>query len=307
MRVLVTGASGFVGPPLVSALLGAGHQVRAAARQAPPFPAGVDIALHGDLAGDIDWSPLVKDCDAVVHLAGIAHVGLAIPDALYDRVNHRATRALVQAAEVAKVRRFIFVSSIRAQTGPAADHALTENDAPHPTEPYGVSKLAAEKAVAASQLPYVILRPVLVYGPQARGNFATLMRVAALPVPLPFGDFRNRRSLVSRTALIDAILFALQADVTRDTFIVADRAPIAFRDMIAALRRGLGRGPGLVPVPRALISAALKLAGRNDILERIDGELIASPAKLIGKGWQGAADTAASLEQVARQIAAARK
>jgi UDP-glucose 4-epimerase len=307
MRVLVTGASGFVGTSLVTALLGAGHQVRASARKTPPFPAGVEVAHHGDLAGDIDWSPLVKDCDAIVHLAGIAHVGLAIPDALYDRVNHQATRALVQAAEAAKIRRFVFVSSIRAQTGPAADHALTENDAPHPTEPYGASKLAAEKAVAASQLPYVIMRPVLVYGPQARGNFATLMRVAALPIPLPFGGFRNRRSLVSRNALIDAILFALQADIVRDTFIVADRAPIAFREMIAALRRGLRRGPGLISLPRALISVPLLLAGRGDILERIDGELIASPAKLIGKDWQGAADTEAALEQVARQIAAARK
>ncbi len=306
MRVLVTGASGFIGPSLVTALHNNGHQVRAAARKAPSFSVDVDVVRHGDLADGIDWAPLVKDCDAIVHLAGIAHVGLAIPDALYDKVNHQATRALVQAAEAAKVQRFVFVSSIRAQAGPATDHVLTETDQPHPTEPYGLSKLAAERAVAVSQLPYVIIRPVLVYGPEARGNFATLMRVAALPLPLPFGKFRNRRSLVNRDALIDAIQFTLRADVTRETFIAADRAPIAFSDMIAALRRGLGRRPGLIPVPRALIRAPLQLIGREDILERIDGELIASPTKLIDKGWSGSQDSATALEHVARQIAAGR-
>lgn len=306
MRVLVTGASGFIGPALVTALAQAGHQVRAATRRPTPFPATVQLVLHGDLADAVDWSSLVEGCDAVVHLAGIAHVGLAISDALYDRVNHQATRSLLRAAETAKIGRFIFISSIRAQTGPAADHVLTENDPPRPTEPYGASKLAAERAVAASPLPYVILRPVLVYGAQARGNFATLSRIAALPVPLPFGGFRNQRSLVSRDALIDAIRYSLDADVTRETFIVADRAPIAFSDILAALRRGLGRAPGPVTVPRTLISTPLRLAGRADIIERIDGELIASPGKLIGKGWQGAADTATSLEQVARQMAASR-
>jgi nucleoside-diphosphate-sugar epimerase len=307
MRVLVTGASGFVGRPLASALANAGHQVRAATRNATQLAAGVEHVQLCDLAGTVDWTPLIAGCDAVVHLAGIAHVGLAIPDQLYDRVNHQATRALIQAAEAAGVRRFVFVSSIRAQTGPAADHVLTEKHPPRPTEPYGASKLAAEKAVAASRLSYVILRPVLVYGPQARGNFATLMRVAALPIPLPFGGFTNKRSLVSRDALIDAIKFALEVGVGGETFIVADRAPIAFRDMIAALRRGLGRAPGLVTLPHGLIRAPLRLAGRADILERIDGELIASPAKLIESGWQGPANTAIALERVARSLAYNRK
>jgi nucleoside-diphosphate-sugar epimerase len=307
MRVLVTGASGFVGPALVAALAKAGHRVRAAARRPPALPTDVETVQLGDLASDVDWPALAQGCDAIVHLAGIAHVGLAIPGALYDRVNHQATRALVRAAQSAKVRRFIFISSIRAQSGPSADHILTERDPPQPTEPYGASKLAAEQVVAASPLPYVIMRPVLVYGPQARGNFATLMRVATLPFPLPFGGFRNQRSLVSRDALIDAIRFALDADVTRETFIVADRAPIAFCDVLAALRRGLGRRPGLLAVPRAFIATPLRLVGRGDILERIDGELIASPDKLIEKGWLGAADSATALEEVARQVAAGRR
>jgi UDP-glucose 4-epimerase len=303
MRVLVTGASGFIGRPLVSVLVNAGFQVRAATRTATQFPAGAENVRHADLSGEVDWASLVEGCDAVVHLAGIAHVGLGIPDALYDRVNHQATRALARTAQAAKVSRFIFVSSIRAQSGPVADRPLTEEDQPRPTEPYGASKLAAEAAVKEAGVPHVILRPVVVYGPQARGNFATLMRVARLPLPLPFGTFTSKRSLLSRAALIDAILLVLREPMVGETFIVADRAPISFKDMITALRRGLGRSPALVPVPREVVRLPLRLVGRGDILDRIDEEMAVSPAKLITAGWTGAADSAVMLERVAREIA----
>jgi nucleoside-diphosphate-sugar epimerase len=216
-------------------------------------------------------------------------------------VNHQATRALVRAAKAANVARFILLSSIRAQSGPLADHVLTESDPPHPTEPYGVSKLAAEAAVRETGVPHVILRPVLVYGPQARGNFATLLRVAALPAPLPFGAFTNKRSLVGRDALIDAIAFSLQGNVLNETYIVADRAPISFRDMLTALRRGLGRGPSLVALPRPLVSAPLRLVGRGDVIDRIDGEMIVSADKLVRAGWRGSTETAPALERVARE------
>jgi nucleoside-diphosphate-sugar epimerase len=303
MRVLVTGASGFIGRPLVSAFVNAGFQVRAASRTATQFPAGAQNVQHADLSGEVDWSSLVEGCDAVVHLAGIAHVGLGIPDALYDRVNHQATRELARAAQAAKVSRFVFVSSIRAQSGPVTSHPLTETDPPRPSEPYGASKLAAEAAVKEAGVPHVILRPVVVYGQQARGNFATLMRVAQLPLPLPFGAFTSKRSLLDRAALIDAIILMLRSPMASETFIVADRAPISFKDMITALRRGLGRSPALVPVPRAIVRLPLRLVGRGDILDRIDEEMIVSPAKLIGAGWKGAVDSAVMLEQVAREIA----
>ena len=125
--------------------------------------------------------------DAVVHLAGIAHAGPGVAEERYDRVNHRATAALAVAAHDAGVSRFVFVSSIRAQTGPAAERVVSERDTPRPTDAYGRSKLAAERAVAASGVPFTILRPVLVYGPGVKGNLRALMRLAALPIPLPFG------------------------------------------------------------------------------------------------------------------------
>jgi UDP-glucose 4-epimerase len=204
--VLVTGASGFIGAPLSAALVEAGHQVRAAVRdrRRRSLPSAVEIALLPDLAGGVEWAPLVAGRDAVVHLAAIAHVGPEIPNAIYDRVNHLATAALAKAAAAANVRRFVFMSSTRAQAGATSTAPLTENATPHPTDAYGRSKLAAEVAVRASGVPYTILRPALVYGPNPKGNVASLMRLAAKPIPLPFGAFSNRRSLLALDNLIGA-------------------------------------------------------------------------------------------------------
>jgi nucleoside-diphosphate-sugar epimerase len=307
MRVLVTGATGFVGCALVPALAQRGYQVRAAVRGrgAAPFPPNVGIVPQGDLAAPIDWVPLVAGCDAIVHLAGIAHTGSGISDDRYDGINHRATAELAKAAERTRVKRLIFVSSIRAQSGPAADHVLTETDDARPTDAYGASKLAAEIAVRASGLRYTILRPVLVYGPGVKGNLAALVRLADSNHLLPFGSISSRRSLLNRASLIDAITFALQnAAVEGETYIVADRRPITLKDMVAALRRGLGRERRLVPIPRFLLRAALQITGRGDLLERLDGELIAYPTKLITAGWRPTEDTASELEQLAREMIA---
>jgi nucleoside-diphosphate-sugar epimerase len=294
VKVLITGASGFVGAPLAAALAEAGYQVRAAVRdrRRRSFPAGVEIALLPDLAGAVDWTPLVAGLDAVVHLAGIAHVGPEIPDAIYDRVNHLATAALTGAAATAGVRKFVFMSSTRAQAGASADAPLTEASAPEPTDAYGRSKLVAEAAVRASGLSYTILRPALVYGPNPKGNLASLMRLAALPVPLPFGAFTNRRSLLAMDNLISAVRFALEdARSENQTFLVADPETISVAELVALLRKAAGRKPSLVPIPPALLSAALALIGKRDISLRLAGTLIAEPTKLLAAGWCPATDT----------------
>ena len=177
-RILVTGASGFVGRAVIAGLAESGQTVRAAVRRppAPPFAAAVEVAEHGDLAATVDWRPLLAEVDQVVHLAGIAHSGRHTAPELYDRVNRDATAQLARAAAQAGVRRLVFVSSIRAQVGSFADHALTEDDPAAPTNAYGRSKLAAEAAIRDAGAPFTILRPVLLYGPGVKGNFALLMR-----------------------------------------------------------------------------------------------------------------------------------
>ncbi len=131
------------------------------------------------------------------------------------------------------------MSSIGAQAGSAADHVVTEIDEPQPMTAYDRAKLAAEEEIRLSGVPFTILRPVIVYGPGAKANIALMVRIATLPLPLPFGAFRNRRSLLSIDNLIQAIVLCLDDPATlNQTFIVCDREPITLAEMFAMLRRG---------------------------------------------------------------------
>jgi nucleoside-diphosphate-sugar epimerase len=311
MKVLVTGASGFVGHAVAAALAAQGDEVHAAIRArpdaasddstGPAFPHGVTIVRHGDLGAAVDWTGLLAGIDAVVHLAGIAHAGPGIAEERYDRVNHRATAALAAAARDAGVSRFVFISSIRAQTGPAADHVVSERDTPRPTDAYGRSKLAAERAVAASGVRSTILRPVLVYGPGVKGNLRALMRLAALPIPLPFGALEARRSLVSVANLASAIGFVLREPACAgETYVVADPEPLTIGEIVTALRHGRGKPPGLVAVPEALLRLALTAVGRGINWEQISGGLVADPAKLTAAGWRPERDTMKALAAIVR-------
>ncbi len=305
MRILITGANGFVGRPLAQALSDAGYDVRAAARDASVISSATNIepVALPDLSQPVDWRPLLRDVDAIVHLAGIAHVSNEIAGERYDTVNRVATKSLALAASMTpNIQRLVFVSSIRAQTGPSADHPLMENDKPAPTDAYGRSKLAAEAFVRGYGVPATILRPVVIYGPEARANVAQLMKIAALPVPLPFGAFRNKRSLLALDNMISAIRFVLEQPATAgETYVVADPTPVSLADMIAIMRKARGRSPGMVPVPPDWIGRTLRAAGKADIWERIGGALVADAAKLRAAGWQPATDTPQALAELVKQ------
>jgi len=303
MRVLVTGASGFVGRAVVPALATHGMAVRAAARDprgVPPAPNVEAVALP-DLASEIDWKPLLAGCDAVVHLAAIAHAGAGIPDERYDRINHVATASLSLTAAQSETSRLIFVSSIRAQSGPSSDCILTESAPAQPTDAYGRSKLAAEKSVRESGAAFTILRPVVMYGAGVRGNVASLARLAALPLPLPFGALKQPRSLLAVDNLASAIRFVLETPATQgETYIVADPQPVTLPDMIAAMRQARGRSPNLVPVPPQWIAGALRVLGRSDLWERLGGALVADAGKLRAAGWKPVTDTRSGLAAFAQ-------
>jgi nucleoside-diphosphate-sugar epimerase len=300
-HILVTGASGFVGRALVTELAGLGYSVRAAMRQpADVFPRNVEVVAVSDLTRPVEWRALLKGIETVVHLAGIAHAGPEIAEDAYDRVNRLATAELAKAAHAVGVRHLVFISSIRAQSGPSSAAVLRETDAPQPTDAYGRSKLAAEDAVRAADVPFTILRPVLIYGPGVKGNLDRLIRLAQQPWPLPLGLCRNRRSMLARQNLVSAIHFTLQHPSTRgETYIVADPMPLTLAEIVAALRVGQGRRPGLLPVPPALIALAANAAGRGDDWQRIGGAMVADPAKLLGAGWGPAVDTRAGLAALA--------
>src|SRR5439155_7787837 len=155
----------------------------------------------------------------------------------------------------------------------------------HPTDAYGRSKLAAEEAVRASAVPFTILRPALVYGSGVKGNLARLLQLAQSPWPLPFGAFDNRRSLLARANLVAAIRLSLDSPATMgETYVVADHSPVTLAEIVTAIRAGEGRPPRLIPMPPVLLSAALKAAGREHLWERLGGELVVDPAKLLRAG-----------------------
>jgi UDP-glucose 4-epimerase len=306
-RILVTGASGFVGRALVTELANAGHTVRAAMRQpADVFPRSVEVVAVSDLTRPVEWRALLKGAETVIHLAGIAHAGPGIADEVYDRVNRLATAELANAARATGIGHLLFMSSIRAQSGPSSTAILLETDTPQPTDAYGRSKLAAEDAIRASGTPFTILRPVLIYGSGVKGNLARLMALAHKPWPLPLGLCRNRRSLLSRQNLIEAIHFALASPAAKnETYIVADPAPLSLAEIVTALRAGEGRSPSLLPVPPAFLSLAANALGRAEEWRRLGGGQIANPSKLLNAGWRPKVDTRAGLAALAQRGSAA--
>jgi nucleoside-diphosphate-sugar epimerase len=295
--VLVTGASGFVGRPLVSALARANYAVRASTRKPALFPPGVDCTIVPDFANSVDWDPLLRGVDIVVHTAGLAHAdSIELSDAAFDRINRIATQDLACAAARAGVKQFIFISSVRAQAGASSEHVLREDDEPYPTDAYGRSKLGAEAAVHAAGVPYTILRPVVIYGPNPRANVRLLLRIASLPVPLPFRGLNNRRSILGIDNLVSAILFALNnSKVIGETFLVADPRAVTICEIFVMLRQAQGRRPRLIYIPPKLFQLALIAIGDRHLWNRIGGDLVVDTNKLESAGWHAPVDVYGSL------------
>jgi nucleoside-diphosphate-sugar epimerase len=288
MRILVTGASGFIGQSLVPALAKRGFSVRAAARdpvritQAP----NIEPIAMPDLAYPANWSAALDDVSHVVHLAGIAHAPGRLPDDDYARINTEAVAELAGQAK-GRIERFVLMSSVRAQAGLSSPTTITEMEPPAPTEIYGRTKLEAERRLAASGVDFTVLRPAVVYGPGVKGNIASLATIAKTPMPLPFGGLDNRRSLVSIENLIAAVAHVLRSQQTRNqTYLVADATPISVEGLVGAMREGLGRPPQLVKMPHGAIKRLMKSFGREADWERVCGTFEIDASKLMATGWK---------------------
>ena len=272
-RILVTGAGGFIGRALVQRARAAGHAVVALSRADGTLPGGYE-----------DVPALTRACegvDTVVHLAARAHRGGS--DADFE-CNVLAARAVAQAARVAGVRRLVFLSSIGVNGNLTRGKPFDESDALAPVEPYARSKLRCEQELpqllAGSSTQWTILRPPLVYGPDAPGNFGKLVDLVRRGLPLPVGAIRNQRSLVGVHNLCDAILLAATHPAAAgETFLLADGEDVSTPDIIRCIARGLGRPARLVSVPPALLKLVARLVGRPRIAESLCESLQVDAAK----------------------------
>jgi UDP-glucose 4-epimerase len=176
-----------------------------------------------------------------------------------------------------------------------------ESDLPRPTDDYGRAKLAAEAEIASAMQRgnYTILRPVLVYGAGVKGNMAMLVKLAALPFPLPLKSLAGQRSLLDRAALCRAIIHSLNEPKTdRGTFIVSDRNPVTVPQILAAIRRRRGRNPGLFSCPPWILNIAAQITGQGDRWKTLNGDLIASSAKLQSTGWKAVENPAGHIAEL---------
>jgi UDP-glucose 4-epimerase len=277
MRILVTGANGFVGSRLCTHLVTQGHAVQPAVRGARGM---ADEVAVGTLDAATDWAVALDGCDAVVHLAARVHVmhdTAADPLALYRATNTDATLSLARQAARAGVRRFVFVSSIKVN-GEGRDAPYRETDPPAPQDAYAISKWEAEQGLwriaRETGLEVVVLRPPLVYGPGVKANFRRLLDTVARGWPLPLGAIENRRSLLYLGNFVDAIRVCVEHPAAAgQTFLIDDGQPVSTPELVRAVARAMGRPARLLPVPAGMLEFAGALLGKRAAVARLTGSL----------------------------------
>jgi nucleoside-diphosphate-sugar epimerase len=296
MRILVTGANGFVGSALIPILKSHRHQIRASVRR-PGITPVPDTVVTGEIGPETDWTEALRGIDAVVHLAARVHhmddpVDSSLVIEAYRRTNVEGTRRLAELAAQAGVRRVVFVSTIKAVTENSGDSPVTEATPPAPETPYGISKLEAERVLTEiggrTGLETVILRPPLVYGPYVGANFLRLMALCRHAPPLPLGAIHNRRSLIYVENLAGAIACCVEHPAAAGgCFLVHDGKALSTPELIQTLATIMDRPSRLFSVPPILLKLALKLVGRGDAYERLAASLEVDDRHLRRTlGWQ---------------------
>jgi nucleoside-diphosphate-sugar epimerase len=283
MRVLVTGSIGFVGKALIPGTLFRGHHpVEAVRRAKEKTNDRVSTCVVGNIDGRTNWSKALESAEAVIHLAARAHVmreSASDPLAEFRSVNTAGTLKLARQAATAGVRRFIFLSTIGVNGNSTAfGNPFTPNDLPSPYDPYSLSKYEAEfglHSIAQSTgMEVVILRPPLVYGANAPGNFGMLTRLIAKSLPLPLGSINNLRSFVGIDNLVDFIVKCLEHPAAaNETFIVSDGEDLSTTDLIRRMARAMNRPARLFSAPPRLLAITAALLGKGDLVRRLCGSL----------------------------------
>lgn len=282
-KVLITGATGFVGRHLCYYLLSKGWKVRAVGRQ-PTFeithPA-LEYVCMNSIDGQTDWGDHLKGIDVVVHLAARVHQmkdkgmqGLG----QYQEINVRGTRQLAKAAIACDVRRFIYLSTVKVYGEKTIDMPFRAEEQPRPQDAYSLSKLQGEQILQEEArrcgMEWVIIRPTLIYGAFVGGNFRRLMNLAKSYYPLPFGCIKNKRSLVSVYNLCHFIECCLtHPNAQREVFLVSDDEDVSSKKLIQYLRQAQSRPSLVFPVPISILSLLSAMLFKMKHMKRLTESL----------------------------------
>jgi nucleoside-diphosphate-sugar epimerase len=294
MKVLITGASGFVGNAMSSWLTTHGLEAVGAVRQLPArAQVDVDYRIVGNLDACTDWHTALADVEGIIHCAARVHVMHETADdplMAFRSANVAGTERLARQAAALGVKRLVFISSIKVN-GEETAEGFNENDTPAPQDPYGQAKWEAEKMLSQvskeTGLEVVIVRPPLVYGPGVKGNLARLLNWVERGVPLPLAGIRNARSLIG----IDNFTSALHACLTHPaaagrTYLVRDGEDISTPELVRRLGRHLGKPARLFALPAPLLEGLAGLVGRRADVQRLTGSLIVDDSRIRSElGW----------------------
>lgn len=281
-RVMVTGANGFLGRAFCAHALACGFMVRGATRSPASLPKEIENVVIGSVDHRTNWHDALVRCDSVVHLAARVHVmneDSCDPLAEFRHVNVEGTLNLARRAAEVGVRRFIFVSSIGVNGEAIFGKRFSATDEPLPKTPYAVSKHEAELGLKElsrkTDMEIVVVRPPMVYGPNAPGNFASLIKWVSSGIPLPLGSVTdNRRSFVFLDNLIDMIIKCIDHPAAANqTFLVSDGEDLSTAVLLRRVGAALGRPTRLIPVPVELLTRGASLLGCSGIAQRLCGSL----------------------------------
>ena len=283
MKVMVTGASGFVGQKLCLVLEEAGFEIVPVfrARQMDGEKSIRNVVFSKIIDATTDWTNEFTDVEVVIHLAARAHVmhrGEADDLVRFRAINVEGTKNLAKQAAQSGVKRFIFLSSIKVNGERTVGEPFSSGQTPNPEDSYGISKMEAESALrgvgTVQNMEVVIIRSPLVYGPGVKGNLLALANIIKRGIPLPFGSINNRRDLVSIYNLCDLIkVCILHSAAPGNTFLVSDNEAISTIELIRYMARGLHRNAHLFPVPMWALRFVAGLFGKAGRLEKLTGNL----------------------------------
>jgi len=279
-RILVTGASGFIGAAVCKELLSLGFDVRGSHRSPDShknIPAGVEKVQVRSIGSDTDWSSVLAGIDGIVHLAARVHVmkeSAVDPLEAFRQVNTAGTLRLARMAAGCGVRRLVYVSSVKVNGEQTTESPFTEADPPRPEDAYAVSKWEAEQVLrsvsAETGLEVVVLRPPLVYGKQVGANFLQLMELVRKGIPMPFARVQNRRSLLYVGNLADAVSICLtHPRAPGQTFLVSDGEDVSTAELVRRLAQVLGRPTRLLAVPATSLRLLGMLSGKSAQIRRL--------------------------------------